>query len=396
MTTNEKIRTVALIVAAGKGERFGDTLPKQYAHLNGRSVLYWTVSNFLNHPDIDSVQVVIHPDHADLYQRAVMGLPLPKPVTGGGTRQDSVRAGLESLSGLSPETVLIHDGARPLVDAQTISRVCGALETHDAAIAALPLTDTLKQADKGGMIDRTVPRDGLWRAQTPQGFRYQSILEGHRKIANENTVTDDAGICEISGIAVELVMGNTENIKITHKEDLLMAERLMMSRLGDIRTGFGFDVHAFDTDAVANNIRLCGVDVPFDKKLTGHSDADVGLHAVADAIYGAIGKGDIGSNFPPSDPQWKGADSAIFLEHAANEVAMAGGLIAHVDLTLVCEAPKIGPHRKEMVERISAILGLEPGRASVKATTTEKLGFTGRSEGIAAQAIVTLRLPIHS
>lgn len=393
--TQAKIKTAALIVAAGKGERFGDSVPKQYARLHGRSVLYWTVSNFLNHPDIDTVQVVIHPDHTDMYQRAVSGLPLPRPVIGGGSRQESVRKGLENLTELSPGYVLIHDGARPLVDELTISRVCKALQSNEAAIAALPLTDTIKRADKGGLVEETVPRDGLWRAQTPQGFHYTSILNGHQDNAKNDMMTDDAAICEQAGINVELVMGNTENIKITHKEDILMAERLMMARLGDIRTGFGFDVHAFDADTQTQSIRLCGVDIPFSQKLKGHSDADVGLHAITDAIFGGIGNGDIGSHFPPSDAQWKGADSAVFLEHAANAVSELGGMIAHVDLTLVCEAPKIGPHRAAMVSRVSDILGLEPGRVSIKATTSEKLGFTGRSEGMAAQAVVTLRLPLH-
>jgi 2-C-methyl-D-erythritol 4-phosphate cytidylyltransferase/2-C-methyl-D-erythritol 2,4-cyclodiphosphate synthase len=387
---------IALIVAGGRGERFGAEIPKQYRRLGGVPVLRRSVLAFLGHPAVSGVQVVIRPEHRDLYEEAVAGLSLPPPVEGGAERQDSVRAGLERLaaSPAPPDLVLVHDAARPLVDAATIGRVAAALAEAPAAVAAVPVTDTLRRvADggpEGGPGAGTVPRDGLWRAQTPQGFRFAGILAAHRAHAGE-ALTDDAAVAERAGIPVLIVQGNPDNIKVTTSDDLARAELLDLGALPDIRTGSGFDVHRF---APGDHVVLCGVAVPHDRRLDGHSDADVGLHALTDAILGAIGAGDIGGHFPPSDPRWKGADSARFLRHAVDLVAARGGRIAHADVTIVCERPKVGPHREAMVARLAELLGVEADRVSVKATTTERLGFTGRGEGIAAQAVCTVRLPL--
>lgn len=382
---------VALIVAAGRGARFGTDIPKQYLSLAGEPVLRRSVRAFLQHPRVTGVQVVINPDHHDLYTRAVEGLDLPAPISGGPTRQDSVRFGLESLAANEPpDLVLIHDGARPLVDADTISRVVEALAEKAGAIAATPLADTLKR-EADGVIAATVDRTLLWRARTPQGFRFRDVLAAHRN-ATGLDLTDDAAVAERAGLEVQLVHSNPDNLKITHAYDLARAERLIMNELSDIRTGTGFDVHAF---ADGDHVMLCGVRIPHDKAFLGHSDADVGLHALTDAILGAIGAGDIGLHFPPTDPKWRGADSAVFLRHACNLLTQRGGVLAHVDVTIICERPKIGPHRNAMVARIAEILGISEDRVSVKATTTEQLGFTGRREGVAAQAVATVRLPFQ-
>jgi len=381
---------IALIVAGGRGARFGTDLPKQYLPLAGIPILRRTVEAFLHHPQVTGVRVVIGPDQADLYRAALDGLPLPPPIPGGTERQDSVRHGLEALAAEgAPDYVLIHDAARPLVDAATISRVIGALAEAPGAIAATPLADTLKREAADGHVGATVDRAGLWRARTPQGFRFADILAAHRAAAGM-ALTDDAAVLEQAGLPVRLVPSNPDNLKVTHPYDLARAERLILADLTDIRTGTGFDVHAF---ADGDHVWLCGVKVPHSHTLAGHSDADVGLHALTDAILGAIGAGDIGQHFPPSDPQWKGADSAMFLAHAAGLVRQRGGVIAHVDVTIICERPKVGPHRPAMVARMAAILGITSDRVSVKATTTEQLGFTGRREGIAAQAVATVRLP---
>jgi 2-C-methyl-D-erythritol 4-phosphate cytidylyltransferase / 2-C-methyl-D-erythritol 2,4-cyclodiphosphate synthase len=285
--------------------------------------------------------------------------------------------------------VLIHDGARPFLDRGTIDRVIAALADAPAVVPALKLADTVKRAEDGRVLE-TVERAQLWRAQTPQGFRYREILAAHRA-ANGLDLPDDAAVAEHAGLAVRLVAGSEDNVKVTTAEDLARGERAAAGRLGDVRTGQGFDVHAFGP---GDHVWLCGVKVPHDRGLIGHSDADCGLHALTDAVLGALGAGDIGVHFPPSDPQWRGAPSHRFLRHAADLVAQAGGGIAHVDVTLICERPKIGPHRAAMVARIAEILGVDPKRVSVKATTTETLGFTGRGEGMAAQAIATLRLPL--
>lgn len=380
---------IALIVAGGSGQRFGAERPKQYLDLAGKPVLRRTVEAFLGHPQVTGVRVVIDPTWRDAYDAALSGLALPDPVAGGASRQDSVRNGLEALAADgAPDLVLIHDAARPLIDADTIAAVIAALDGTPGAIAAVPVADTLKRGS-GDAIDGTVDRDGLWRAQTPQGFRFPAILEAHRAAAGLS-LTDDAAVAERAGLTVALVPSKEDNFKVTTPDDLTRATRALMSSLWDVRTGSGFDVHRF-TDG--DFVTLCGLRIPHSHGLEGHSDADVGLHALTDAILGALAAGDIGSHFPPTDPRWRGADSAKFLRHAADLVAERGGVIAHADVTIICERPKVGPHRAAMAERIAQILGIEVGRVSVKATTTEQLGFTGRREGIAAQAVATVRLP---
>jgi 2-C-methyl-D-erythritol 4-phosphate cytidylyltransferase/2-C-methyl-D-erythritol 2,4-cyclodiphosphate synthase len=382
-------KTIALIVAGGKGQRLGNPLPKQYLTLAGQAVIRRTVEAFRRHPRIDAVRVVYRAKDHDLYEQALAGLDILAPVAGGAERQDSVRAGLESLVAFEPSTVLIHDAARPMVDSATIDRTLDALADHDGAIAALPVTDTLKRAD-GSRIETTVERAGLWRAQTPQTFHFDRILKAHRA-AEGLALGDDAAVAERAGLTVALVMGHEDNLKITTSEDLVRTEQLLQSTLLDVRVGNGFDVHKFNEGAF---VTLCGLQVPHTHGLEGHSDADVGLHAITDAILGAIGAGDIGQHFSPMDARWKGADSSQFLAHAASLVHERGGIVAHVDLTLICERPKIGPHRVAMVKRVAEILGLSEDRVSVKATTTEGLGFTGRQEGIAGQATATVRLPL--
>jgi 2-C-methyl-D-erythritol 4-phosphate cytidylyltransferase / 2-C-methyl-D-erythritol 2,4-cyclodiphosphate synthase len=385
------VNTVALIVAAGRGRRFGAELPKQYHDLLGRPVLSHTLAAFAGHPKVDAVCTIIHPDDRVLYDRAAAGLPkLLPPVPGGAERQDSVRNGLESVAAETPARVLIHDGARPLVSPAVIDRALAALDAAPGAIVAMPVSDTLKRADGTLHVADTVDRTGLWRAQTPQAFRFADILSAHRGAAAG--ATDDAMLFERAGLAVRLVEGEEENLKITTADDLARAERLLLSRLGDVRVGQGFDVHRFA--ASGDGVWLCGIKVPHDRALEGHSDADVALHALTDAILGAIGDGDIGQHFPPSDMRWKGAPSDRFLRHAAELVAARGGIVAHADVTIICERPKVGPHRAAMVARIAEILRIDATRVSVKATTTEKLGFTGRGEGIAAQAAATVRLPL--
>lgn len=378
---------VALIVAAGRGTRAGADIPKQYRALAGEAVLRRTCRAFLAHPGVAAVHVVIHPDDRQRYDEAVAGLALPAPALGGATRQESCRNGLEALAaGDAPDIVLIHDGARPLVDQGTIGRVLGALANGPAAIAAVPVTDTLKRASVDNTAIDTVSRSGLWRAQTPQGFHFPAILDAHRTLAGQS-LTDDAAVAEAAGLTVKLVPGREDNTKITTEEDFARAERLLGA--GDIRVGTGFDVHRF---APGDHVTLCGIAIPHGQGLSGHSDADVGLHALTDAVFGALGESDIGIHFPPSDPRWRGADSAEFLRHAVFLVAARGGAVRHLDVTLICEQPKIGPHRQAMRERVAEIAGLPSDRVSVKATTTEGLGFTGRGEGIAAQAAATVRL----
>ena len=384
-------KTVALVVAAGRGRRFGGPLPKQYADLAGRPVLGHALARLTAHPRIDRVQAVIHPDDRALYDRAAAGLELAEPTAGGPSRNDSVRLGLENLAPSPPETVLIHDGARPFVGAAVIDRVLDALDTSAGAIAALPVTDTLKRG-ADGRIAGTLDRAGLWRAQTPQGFRFADILAAHQTFAGQE-LTDDAAVAERAGLPVALVNGATENFKVTTQDDLARAAHWLaggLASMRETRVGQGFDVHRFGP---GDRVMLCGVAVPHEAGLLGHSDADVGLHAITDAILGALGAGDIGQHFPPSDARWKDAESGVFLRHAGGLVAEAGGSIRHLDVTLICERPKIGPHRAAMVARIAELLGIAAGRVSVKATTTEGLGFTGRGEGVAAQATATLGLP---
>ncbi|MGB4102112.1 MAG: bifunctional 2-C-methyl-D-erythritol 4-phosphate cytidylyltransferase/2-C-methyl-D-erythritol 2,4-cyclodiphosphate synthase [Alphaproteobacteria bacterium] len=381
-------KNVALIVAAGSGERFGGALPKQYMDLAGQPILRRSVQAFLNHPDISGVLVVINPAHGDLYEAAVGDLGLSAPARGGSSRQESVLNGLEALAAQAPDNVLIHDAARPLVDAPTISAVCQSLQTSPGAIAAKPLVDTLKRG-QGIKITATIDRTNLWQAHTPQAFHYAPILAAHRAVRGAQ-LTDDAAVAEEAGIPVALVPSNPDNMKITNPDDLGRAARLLGQPMDDIRTGFGFDVHRLIPGTHTN---LCGIKVPHTQQLEGHSDADVALHAVCDAIFGALADGDIGAHFPPSDPQWKGKDSAHFVHYAVNRVRQRGGVIAHIDVTLMCERPKIGPHRDAMRNRLAEMLEIDLSRIAVKATTTERLGFTGREEGIAAQAVATIRLP---
>ena len=380
------VETAALIVAAGRGHRLGGALPKQYLPLAGRPVLRYSLETFARHPAVDAVRVVIHRDDLELYEHAARGLDLLSPVEGGATRQDSVRLGLESLGEVRPARVLIHDAARPFADAGLIQRMVDALAATPGAIPALPVADTIKRGVEGLVVE-TVDRHALWRAQTPQAFRYAEILAAHRAAAGRE-LTDDAAVAEAAGLAVGLVQGAEENFKVTTEADLSRAERLL-APAADIRCGNGYDVHRFGP---GSQVMLCGIAVPHDQGLEGHSDADVGLHALTDAILGAIGAGDIGQHFPPSDPRWRGADSSRFLAHAASLLAERGGRLLSLDITVICERPKVGPYRAAMVARIAEILDLEPSRVSVKATTTEGLGFTGRREGIAAQATATVAL----
>ena len=381
-------RTFVLIVAAGSGQRFGGDLPKQYQPLAGKPLLRHCLETFAAHPGISGVLVAINPDHRALYDRAADGLAhLLPPIAGGASRQDSVLNGLEHLSGKQPDLVLIHDAARPLIDACTISRTIAALGEHRAVLVAVPVVDTIKRG-KDGRVGDTIDRRDLWRAQTPQAFQFQSILEAHRRFAGRE-LTDDAALAEAAGIPVMFVLGSERNFKVTTQEDMERAERMIGGQM-EFRTGNGFDVHKL---IPGDGVTLCGVHVPCEFALEGHSDADVALHALTDAVLGAIGAKDIGAHFPPSDPKWRGAESWKFLDHAAKLVAQRGGRIAHCDVTIICERPKVGPHRDAMVARVAEILGLTADRVSVKATTTEKLGFTGRGEGIAAQATATVALP---
>jgi 2-C-methyl-D-erythritol 4-phosphate cytidylyltransferase/2-C-methyl-D-erythritol 2,4-cyclodiphosphate synthase len=382
---------VALVVAAGRGHRVGGALPKQYLRVGGQPILRRALGAFLSHRSIDKVAAVINPEDRDLFDAAVVGLDLLPPIAGGATRQESVLRGLEALVSVAPERVLIHDAARPFVDVATIDRVLAGLERTAGAIASVPVTDTLKRGS-GGLIVETVDRTDLWRAQTPQGFRFADILEAHRSAAREGSAasTDDAAVAERAGLAVTLVMGSEDNLKITTDEDLKRAERMCGAGQVEVRTGMGIDAHRFGP---GDHVWLCGVRIPFEKGLTGHSDADVGLHAATDALLGAIAAGDIGVHFPPSVEEWCGAPSHLFLRFAADKVAERGGRILNLDVTLICEQPRIGPHREAMVARVADILGLTTDRVSIKATTTEQMGFTGRAEGIAAQAVATVRLP---
>jgi len=386
-------QTIALVVAAGRGSRLGADRPKQYLTLAGEPILRRTLRALADHPGIDGVRAVIHPDDAAAYAAAARGLAVMAPVHGGASRQESVLRGLESLTDTPPARVLIHDGARPFVDPATIDRVLDALATHPGAIPAIPVADTLKRAGEAGTIADTVARAGLWRAQTPQGFRFAQILAAHRAAAGTTQASDDAAVLEQAGQTVALVDGNPENVKVTTQDDLSRAER-WLAGAAETRVGQGFDVHRFaDTPGP---VMLCGLPIEHEVGLAGHSDADVGLHVVVDALLGALSEGDIGHHFPPSDPRWKGADSAQFVARALEIAQARGARLVHVDVTLICERPKVGPHRADMAARIAELLRLPASRVSVKATTTEGLGFTGRREGIAAQAAVTVQLPTES
>lgn len=375
----------ALIVAAGKGDRAGGAVPKQYATLGGKALLTHSVDAFLAHPATGAVVLVIGEGQEQLAREALGARPLSGIVTGGAQRQDSVRAGLEALAGQGVTKVLIHDAARPFLSADVIDRLIAELDRADGALPALPVVDTLARG--GEMLGDVVDRAGLLRIQTPQAFRYDAIMTSHADWKG-GIVTDDAQMARAAGYEIMIVPGDPALEKITIAADFAAAEqRLAASR--SVRTGMGFDVHRLEA---AKPLWLCGLKVEHEYGLAGHSDADVALHAVVDALLGAIGEGDIGSHFPPSDPKWKGADSELFVAHARDLVAVRGGTIDHVDLTIICEAPRIGPLRETMRARLAELLNIDIGRTSVKATTTEGLGLTGRREGIAAQAIATVRI----
>jgi 2-C-methyl-D-erythritol 4-phosphate cytidylyltransferase/2-C-methyl-D-erythritol 2,4-cyclodiphosphate synthase len=366
----------AILVAAGRGTRLGGDIPKQYLPLGGRAVVARAAAPFLAHPWVRRVVVAINPSDAPLFEAAAPGLSW---VAGGETRQESVRAALESLAADPPSAVLVHDGARPFVSPALIDRVVAALAAAPAAIPVVPVSDTLKRiAD--GRVAGTVPRESLAGAQTPQGFHYRPLRAAHA--AAPPGATDDAAVMEAAGHHVAVVPGERGNVKITTADDLSDARRLFALPA----VGKGFDVHRL---VPGGPLILGGLEIPFDQHLDGHSDADVALHALTDALFGAIADGDIGHHFPPSDPTWKGAASDQFLRFAATRVRAVAD-IAHLDLTIICERPKIGPHREAMRARIAEITGLPAERVAVKATTTERLGFTGRGEGIAAEAVATI------
>lgn len=374
------MRIASLLVAAGSGVRFGAETPKQFLRIGGKPVIRHAAEALAAESEI--LQPV---GDAAAIEAALAGLPHRPVVAGGATRQDSVRAGLEALAPLAPDVVLVHDAARPIVPKGTIAALVAALAEAPGAIPAAPVADTLKRV-VAGAITETVPRDGLYRAQTPQAFRFATLLAAHR--AGLQGATDDASLLEAAGERVLVVPGAEDNIKLTWPEDLGRLERAMTTLFP--RVGTGFDVHVL---VEGRPLMLCGIAVPHEKGLAGHSDADVGIHALCDAIYGALAEGDIGRHFPPSEASWKDADSARFLRHAAERIAARGGRLANADVTLICERPKIGPHAAAMQARLAELLGVSADRISVKATTTEKLGFTGRGEGIAAQAAVCLLLP---
>lgn len=394
-------KTVALVVAAGRGHRAGEGLPKQFRGLGSETVLAVTLRALAAHAGVEAIRCVIHPDDEALYRDAISGLSGDKllaPVPGGAERQDSVRLGLESLADAAPGMVMIHDAARPFLSIDQIDGLLSAFDDKEIAgvLPGLAIVDTVKRANAGGVVRETVDRTGLWRAQTPQCFRFGEILAAHQAVAGQ-ALTDDVAVAEAAGLSVKVIAGDPDNFKLTTPEDFFRAEAFLggspdkgQMAMEEFRTGFGFDVHGFEDGEF---VTICGVEIPHTKRLKGHSDADVGLHALTDAILGALAEGDIGDHFPPTDEQWRGAPSNIFAEYAAKLVRDKGGRLVHVDLTLICERPKIKPHRAAMRQSTAEILGLPLSAVSVKATTTEKLGFTGREEGIAAQAIATVALP---
>lgn len=390
-------KTIAVIVvAAGRGERAStgqDTTPKQYRPLAGQPVLSRSIAAFLGRDDVNWVVPVIHSEQVERY--AALGLAderLLPPVIGGETRQASVLAGLTALSAKRPDLVLIQDAARPLVSSEVIGGVIEALKGAEAALPVVPVTDTVKRSINGRTVTATEDRKTLFAAQTPQGFRFPQILSAHLRAGRmPREFTDDAAIAEWAGLTVALTPGSTHNLKITHPEDFARAERLLGKETAmETRIGTGFDVHPFD---VGSSVWLGGVEIPHTHKLKGHSDADVALHALTDAIYGALGEGDIGKHFPPSDPQWKGAASSIFLRHAAGLVGERHGRIVNLDITIVCEAPRVGPHVDAMKAAIGSVCSISASRIAIKATTSEQLGFTGRGEGIVAMASASIELP---
>jgi 2-C-methyl-D-erythritol 4-phosphate cytidylyltransferase/2-C-methyl-D-erythritol 2,4-cyclodiphosphate synthase len=385
-------RVAAIVVAAGRGLRAGGDVPKQYRAIAGEPVIRPSLARFASHRAIDAVQPVIHPDDEAMFRTATAGLDLLPAVHGGATRQGSVRAGMEALAARQPDIVLIHDAARPFLSDALVVRAIDAGQACGAAVPAVAVADTVKKIDAAGRVVETVDRTDLRLVQTPQVFAFPMLLAAHRRAAaaGREDFTDDAALAEWAGQRVTVFEGETSNVKLTTTDDFARAEALRAAALADVRTGNGFDVHAF---ADGDHVMLGGVRIPHSRGVTGHSDADVALHALVDAVLGALAEGDIGVHFPPSDPQWKGASSDRFLAFACERVRAREGMIAHLDITIVCESPRVGPHRDAMRARIAAIAGIAVTRVAVKATTSEKLGFTGRGEGIVAMATATVRLP---
>ncbi len=382
----------AVVVAAGRGTRAGADMPKQFRPILGAPMVRQSLLMFVEHPSVAFVQPVIHRDDVALFQSSAAGLQMLAPAFGGATRQASVRAALEALAAHAPEIVLVHDAARPFASAALASRAIDAARQNGAAIPALPVTDTVKSVGEDSRITGTLDRASLRLVQTPQAFAFPLLLEAHRKAAaaGREDFTDDAALAEWAGMTVTAFAGETGNIKVTTPEDFARIQAASFASLGDVRTGSGIDVHAFGP---GDHVTLGGIRIPHSHALTGHSDADVALHALTDALLGALADGDIGVHFPPSDPQWRGASSDRFLKFAVERVVARGGRIAHLDINIVCEAPRIGPHRDVMRETIARLAGVAVDRVAVKATTSEKLGFTGRGEGIVAYATATVRLP---
>jgi 2-C-methyl-D-erythritol 4-phosphate cytidylyltransferase / 2-C-methyl-D-erythritol 2,4-cyclodiphosphate synthase len=386
----------AVIVAAGRGLRAGADLPKQFRPIGGAPMVRQSLVMLNEHPEVACVQPVIHPDDVQMFRASAVGLDLLPPVFGGATRQASVRAGLEALLARAPQIVLVHDAARPFASADLVARAIEAARRSGAAIPGLPVTDTVKSVDADNRITGTIERASLRTVQTPQAFAFDALLAAHRKAAaaGREDFTDDAALAEWAGLPVSVFAGEAGNIKMTTPDDFARAQATpfaaQFASLGDVRTGTGIDVHAF---APGDHVTLGGVRIPHGQALTGHSDADVVLHALTDAILGALADGDIGVHFPPSDPQWRGASSDRFVAFALDRLAQRGGRIGHIDINIVCEAPRIGPHRDAMRDNIARLAGIDAGRVAVKATTSEKLGFTGRGEGIVAYATATVRLP---
>jgi 2-C-methyl-D-erythritol 4-phosphate cytidylyltransferase/2-C-methyl-D-erythritol 2,4-cyclodiphosphate synthase len=398
-------KIVALISASGRGSRLsvnGEGIPKQYLPLAGFPLLRHTILAFLNHPDISDVICAIHPDDIALYEEATIGLDLLNPVFGGKTRQESVHNGLEALREYAPEKVLIHDGARPFTSKRVISGILEKLETHPAVIPAIAVEDTIKKYGEG-KIEWTVERENLWRAQTPQGFLYQDILGAHSAFKDIN-FTYDAALDEYAGIPVAIIPGSQNNFKITTEGDYERAKRLIAMRTKNVteetRSGIGYDVHRFRPrqEKESHSIRIAGLDIPtpegFNKKIEAHSDGDVAIHSLIDALLGAIGEGDIGEHFPPSDDRWKDYDSREMLKHVNHLMRKKGAKLINADLTIICENPKISKHKSRMEESLAIALNINKSRINVKATTSEKMGFLGREEGIAAQSICSVLMTI--
>jgi 2-C-methyl-D-erythritol 4-phosphate cytidylyltransferase / 2-C-methyl-D-erythritol 2,4-cyclodiphosphate synthase len=385
-------RVVAVVVAGGRGARAGGEIPKQYRMIAGVPVIRSSLALFADHAQVDAVQPVIHSDDADLFATASAGLDVLPPVLGRETRQGSVRSGLEALAPLNPDIVLVHDAARPFASPTLVARAIAAAAESAAAVPAMPVSDTVKQVDDAGRVAANLDRSRLVTVQTPQAFAFPPLLDAHRRAAaaGRDDFTDDAALAEWAGMAVAVFAGERANVKLTTADDVARAEA---ERLLDVRTGSGFDVHAFGE---GDHVMLGGVRVPHTGGVIGHSDADVALHALTDAVLGALADGDIGWHFPPGDPQWRGVSSDRFLSFACERVRARGGLIAHLDVTIVCEAPRIAPHRDVMRARVAEIAGIAVERVAVKATTSEMLGFTGRREGLVAMATATIRLPWSS